>query len=151
MSYGNSRDLLQQYSRTAVESEIEGASPHRLVQMLMEGALEKIATAKGHMLRREHTAKGRQINWAVSIINGLRMSLNKEAGGELAGNLDALYDYMVRRLMKAHADNDPAGLDEVGGLIIEIKSGWDGVPAILAREQRATQRGPAANAAAAGA
>lgn len=135
MSYDNVRSPLKKYSQTAVESGIENATPHRLVQMLMEGALEKIATAKGHMIRHQFEAKGRQVNWAVSIINGLRMSLNKEDGGELVRNLDNLYDYLVRRLMTANRDNDPGILDEVASLIGEIKTGWDAIPAILERER----------------
>lgn len=118
----------QQYGKVAVGSEVNFASPHRLVQMLMEGALDKIAIAKGHMGRKEHEAKGKHINWAVSIINGLRGSLNMEEGGEMASNLDSLYDYMMRRLSEANLKNDIAMLDEVSSLLLEIKSAWDAIP-----------------------
>ncbi len=128
MSYNDLRGALRHYNETAVESGIENAGPHRLVQMLMAGALEKVATARGHMERREFEAKGRQISWAVSIINGLRMSLDTEAGGELVENLDGLYDYMVRRLMSANLENDPAILTEVASLLREIKAGWEAIP-----------------------
>jgi flagellar protein FliS len=96
--------------------------------MLMEGALEKIATAKGHMSRREYEAKGSHINWAISIIDGLRGSLNLEEGGEMANNLDSLYAYMVRRLAEANIRNELAILDEVTSLLLEIKSAWDAIP-----------------------
>ncbi|MDJ0805694.1 MAG: flagellar export chaperone FliS [Gammaproteobacteria bacterium] len=118
----------RQYGRVAVGSETAFASPHRLVQMLMEGALEKIAVAKGHMDRKEFEAKGKHINWAISIINGLRSSLNLEEGGEMAVNLDNLYDYMVRRLCESNLKNDLAILDEVSSLLTEIKSAWDVIP-----------------------
>jgi flagellar protein FliS len=121
----------QQYGKVAVGSEVNFASPHRLVQMLMEGALEKIAIAKGHMERSEFEAKGKHINWAVSIINGLRGSLNLEEGGEMAANLENLYDYMVRRLSEANLKNDVGMLDEVTSLLLEIKSAWDAMPAEL--------------------
>ncbi|HIO14714.1 MAG TPA: flagellar protein FliS, partial [Chromatiales bacterium] len=65
---------------------------------------------------------------AVSIINGLRMSLDKTQGGEIAQNLDDLYDYMSRRLMEVSRDNDLAKLDEVTSLILEVKSAWDAIP-----------------------
>lgn len=154
MSYKNLHGALKQYSQTAVESGIESAGPHRLVQMLMEGALEKIATAKGYMARRGYEAKGHQINWAISIINGLRMSLDKETGGDLVENLDALYDYMVRQLMSANAENDSALLDEVASLLRELKSAWDAIPDEIKRAPRAAPAGtghvPAKSVAASG-
>ena len=124
----NQKRGAQQYGKVAVGSEVAFASPHRLVQMLMEGALEKVATAKGHMGRREFEAKGNQINWAISIIDGLRGSLNMQEGGEMANNLDSLYAYMVRRLAEANINNEIAILDEVTSLLLEIKSAWDAIP-----------------------
>ena len=124
----NQKRGARQYGKVAVGSEVNYASPHRLVQMLMEGALEKIAMAKGHMDRKEHAEKGKHINWAISIINGLQGSLNMEEGGEMANNLDSLYDYMVRRLSEANLNNDLAILDEVSSLLLEIKSAWDVIP-----------------------
>jgi flagellar protein FliS len=73
---GNIRGALNQYSQVAVQSGISAGSPHRLIQMLMDGALERIATAKGHMERGEVAAKGEQISWAISIVEGLRVSLD---------------------------------------------------------------------------
>lgn len=104
------------------------ASPHRLVQMLMEGFLEKIAFAKGNIKREEIAKKGENIGRAITIVCGLQAALNKEAGGELAQNLNDLYDYMSYRLVIANSQNDESILDEVAGLMEEIKKGWDGMP-----------------------
>lgn len=119
---------LDQYRKVGTQSEVEFADPHRLIQMLMEGALEKIGKAKTFMEQREIAEKGRHISWAISIIDGLRLSLDKEKGGDIAHNLDALYDYMTRRLVIANAENNTEYLNEVAGLLREIKSGWDGIP-----------------------
>jgi len=119
---------LSQYQSVSVSSGVEDATPHRLIQMLMEGALDKIATAKGHMLHGELAEKGQHISWGISIISGLQSSLDMEAGGEISANLDDLYDYMVRRLGEAGATNDPAILDEITSLLIEVKSAWDVIP-----------------------
>jgi len=119
---------LHQYGKVSVGSEVEFASPHRLIQMLMEGALEKIATAKGFMVRGEIAAKGEHISWAISIIGGLQSSLDMEAGGEIAQNLDDLYTYMARRLTESNIHDDVAGLDEVTSLLLEIKGAWDVLP-----------------------
>lgn len=132
------KSALSQYQSVSVKSGIEDATPHRLVQMLMEGALDKIAAAKGHMVRNEPADKGRYISWAISIVSGLQSSLDMESGGELSRNLDDLYDYMVRRLGEAGVKNDPAILDEVSSLLLEVKSAWDVIPSQLDAENRQT-------------
>ena len=128
MTYGNKRSGVAKYGKVAAESEVAYASPHRLVQMLMEGALDKVATAKGCIERDDLQGKSRQITWAMSIINGLRTSLDMEAGGPIAANLDDLYAYMTRRLIDASAQNDAGALSEVIELLLEIKGAWDAMP-----------------------
>ena len=117
----------QSYSSMKVQTSVVDASPHRLIQMLFEGAIERIAQAKGAMLRNQISKKGELIGKAVAIVGGLQGSLNDKEGGELARNLDGLYDYIMRRLSKANFDNDPAILDECGRLLGEIKAGWDAI------------------------
>ena len=132
------RTALNQYKSVGVQGGIENASPHRLIQMLMEGALDKISTATGAMERGDIPVKGKHIGWAISIIGGLRTSLDKQAGGEIAQNLDDLYDYMERRLFEANVRNEPGILDEVAGLLREIKGAWDTIaPAAQASESAA--------------
>lgn len=128
MTYGKKRSGVAQYGKVAAESEVAYASPHRLVQMLMEGALEKVATAKGCIERNDLEGRSRQITWAMSIINGLRTSLDMDTGGEIAVNLDDLYAYMTRRLIDATAHNDADALSEVIDLLLEIKGAWDAMP-----------------------
>lgn len=130
------RSALQQYNQVRTHTHIEDASPHRLIQMLMEGALDKIRIAKGLMERNKIQEKVQHINWALSIIDGLRNSLDMEKGGDIAQHLDSLYDYMQRRLIVANMDNDPTILDEVAGLLGEIKSAWDALPQVLKAEER---------------
>ncbi|MCB1762225.1 MAG: flagellar export chaperone FliS [Gammaproteobacteria bacterium] len=129
-------NALSEYNSISVTGGVEDATPHRLIQMLMEGALDKIATAKGHILHRDMAEKGRHISWAISIVGGLQNSLDMEAGGEISANLDTLYDYMIRRLVEAGVQNDPAILDEVSSLLLEVKSAWDVIPRQLASESR---------------
>ncbi len=119
---------LDQYKSVGVRSGVEGASAHRLVQMLMEGALDKMAIAKGQIERKDFEGKSKHISWAISIINGLRDSLDKENGGEIANNLENLYEYMVRRLLEANSRNDVSVLEEVISLMLEIKAAWDAMP-----------------------
>jgi flagellar secretion chaperone FliS len=124
----NARLAIKQYQQVSVNSSVMGASPHHLVQMLMEGALERIALAKASMARAEIAMKGQNISRAIDIVGGLQGSLNREAGGEIAENLSNLYDYMAGRLLVANIQNDESILDEVSGLMIELKMGWDAMP-----------------------
>lgn len=117
-----------QYKAVDTQTGVTEASPHRLIQMLLDGALDKIARAKGAMQRNQIEEKGNSITSAGSIVLGLRSSLDMDAGGELAVNLDNLYEYMFRRLMDAHLNNEEAALDEVTSLLREIKQGWDAIP-----------------------
>jgi len=131
MTYVQGRKAIQQYGSVAAQTGVEAATPHRLIQMLMEGALEKMVMAKGHMLQGNIADKGANISWAISIIEGMRSSLDMDAGGDIAANLNDLYDYMERRLVEANMRNDAKILDEVIGLLREIKTGWDAIPAAL--------------------
>ena len=130
MNMSKLHSAVHEYSQVGVSSGIEQASPHRLIQMLMDGAIEKVAMAKGFMERNEISQKGGHISWAISIIEGLRSSLDKSAGGDIADNLDDLYDYMIRRLVRSNAENNPDLLDEVVSLLRSVKDAWDEIPSV---------------------
>ncbi|MCK4841122.1 MAG: flagellar export chaperone FliS [Methylococcales bacterium] len=123
----NASAAMKQYKTIGVHGGVMDASPHCLVQMMMEGVLEKIALAKGNVKRKEIANKGVNITKAINIVAGLRSSLDLQLGGEVAMNLDRLYDYMIHQLMKANAKSDEAMLDEVSGLMVDIKSSWDAI------------------------
>ena len=114
----------KQYQQMSAHTAVMDADPHRLIQLLFEGALTKIAKAKGHIDRSEIEARNEAINSAIRIVGGLQESLDMDAG-EIAQNLDNLYDYMIRRLFEANSKNSFVMLDEVAKLLIEIKSAWD--------------------------
>ena len=123
----NAMAALQQYQVVNTQSQVFDASPHRLIQMLMEGGLSRLAQAKGAMERGQVALKGELLGKAIAIIGGLREGLDLRQGGELAANLDSLYEYMSSRLLQANRSNDVAIIDEVAGLLREVKSGWDGI------------------------
>ncbi len=129
MNYTKAANIkaLQQYTRLGTQTEVDNASQHRLIQMLMEGALSRIIRAKAYIKNHDTQKKGEFISMAISIIGGLRDSLDHKAGADLALNLDRLYEYMSSRLLEANVKNDVAMLDEVQGLLMEIKAAWDTV------------------------
>jgi flagellar protein FliS len=113
------------YANVGLETGIASASPHKLIVMLYDGALVALLSAKTNIAAGNIAAKGSAISKAISIIdNGLRASLDKEAGGEIAANLDALYDYMSRRLLHANLKNDVTIIDEVHGLLADLRGAW---------------------------
>jgi flagellar secretion chaperone FliS len=120
---------LAAYQSTAAHGGVAASDPHRLIVMLMDGALERIATARGCMQRGDTAEKVRLLNRTVSIVAELRGSLDMTAGGQIAANLSELYDYISRRLMVALANNQAELLDEVSGLLNELRSAWVTIPA----------------------
>lgn len=126
MTYNNPRSAIQEYAQAG--AQVADVEPYKTVQMLLQGAMDRIAIAKGHMLRKEVVQKGEFIGKAISIIEGLQASLDYESGGAIAGNLDGLYDYMQRQLLKANLENNLTILDEIFGLLANIKEAWDAIP-----------------------
>lgn len=126
----------KQYQRVNVTSEVLDADPHRLIQILMEAALTRMAQSKGAIERGDMAGKANLLGRVMEIIDSLQGSLNMNEGGEIASNLERLYDYMNRRLLQATSANDIGLIDEVMGLMLEVKRGWDGI-----REEYIRERG----------
>ena len=113
------------YRQVGVQSVVDGASPHMLIQMLFDGLLQSLNAARGALQRGEIDEKGRQLGKAGRILEeGLKAGLNANQGGELAGNLSALYDYCGNRLMLANLRNDLVLIEEVLDLITPIAQSW---------------------------
>jgi flagellar secretion chaperone FliS len=128
---------LQAYQRVNTQTSITDADPHKLIQLLYNGALERINMAKARMQAKDIEAKGRLISKAIEIIGGLRGFLDFEQGGDLALRLESLYDYMERTLFEANRHNDLKKLDEVADLLRSIKDGWDGIREEAVSQQQA--------------
>lgn len=124
---------LNQYRQTGLAAATVETDPRKLIEMLLGGAIERLASARAAMLRKERDAKHRDLGAAISIIEHLRVVLDVKAGGALAHNLMRLYDYMLARLPAANLADDAHGIEEVIGLLREIKSGWDAMPATASR------------------
>jgi len=124
----NAHVAVKAYTKVGVEYDVTTADPHKLISMLYQGALLAIANARNGILRKDVATKGSAISKAIPIIeDGLNASLDKKVGGELAQNLSSLYEYMSRRLLTANVNNDMAALNEVAGLLNDLKGAWDGI------------------------
>ena len=123
--FGKSLNPLSAYAEAGIAAKVQAASPHQLILLLFDGAATAIAVARLHIEQNDVAQKGKHISQAIDIINnGLKVSLNTEAEGQLAEQLSALYDYMCRRLIAANIGNDVVALDEVAHLLDEIHSAW---------------------------
>lgn len=120
---------LRQYQNVRVDADVNTASPHRLVQLLYQGILERMAISKGLIDVNDISGKGRVIGEAINIVQYMRGTLDMEKGGDISANLNNLYEYIERRLLEANLKNDKAILDEVSGLVLDIKSAWDAIAA----------------------
>lgn len=119
---------LKQYQSVNVHSSIEQASPHKLISMLLEGLMTAVTRAKGLIQQKDLSRKTEQINKATDIIIHLQSCLDHEKGGEVSANLDALYTYMLSKVIEANRNNDEAVLAEVMKLVAEVKAGWEEMP-----------------------
>jgi flagellar protein FliS len=134
------------YGNVGLETGVVSASPHQLIVMLFDGALAALAKATHDMKAGNVPGKGKSISQAISIVdNGLRASLDKKSGGDIATSLDALYQYMSERLLLANLQNDPAILDEIHGLLKDLRGAWVAIgsdPAVTAPLAPAAQPAP---------
>lgn len=126
--YGSSRNFADQYRKVGVTASVSEADPHKLVAMLFAGACQRIRLAQAAIAQGDMARKGKAIGEVCAIIGHLNGSLDHEAGGEIAGNLSALYDYVMQRLTEANLHNDDAALAESLELLGEIDSAWNAIP-----------------------
>ncbi|QHD00222.1 flagellar export chaperone FliS [Pseudomonas sp. S04] len=127
----NPMKALRAYQKVNSHAQISEASPHRLIQMLYEGSLDRLAQAKGALARGDIPQKCLMLTKAIDIITGLRQGLDEEKAEDPAAiqQLASLYDYMNTQLLQANISNDPQIIDEVARLLITLKSGWDAIAA----------------------
>ena len=115
------------YSQVSLQTEVMEADPHKLIQLLLEGSLTRLSMAKNFIDQSDFSKKNEKIGQVVEILSSLQESLDHERGGDISVNLERLYDYMTRRLYDANRLNDNDIITEVMGLLLEIKSGWEGI------------------------
>lgn len=137
MTNGYMRKASAIYQQNSVRGGVEDADPHQLVNLLLNGVIDRITQARGHMVHGNVAAKGRAIASAVGIVNELRNSLDHKVDANLSQRLDSLYEYVSRRLLIAQLHDDTGALDEVINLLTPIRDGWLAIrPDYLATGQR---------------
>lgn len=127
--YGSSRQYTEQYRKMGVSTSVVDADPHKLVALLLGGACERIRLASACLSQGDQARKGKAIGEACAIVGHLNGSLDHEAGGEIAVNLSALYDFVVQRLTEGNLHNDASALKDALEVLGEIESAWNAIPA----------------------
>ncbi|MDD9195571.1 flagellar export chaperone FliS [Aliivibrio sp. S3MY1] len=123
------RGSLQAYKKVSIDSQLSAASPHKVIQMLMAGAIERLIQGKAAMQQGNTAVKGERLGKALDIVISLRTCLSMDDGGDIASNLDSLYDFMIRQISQANQNNESQPIDDVVDMLREIKSAWDQIPA----------------------
>jgi flagellar secretion chaperone FliS len=127
----NAENALGAYAAAKNESALADASPHKLITLLLDGASEAVATAIGAIQRSEVAATGEAVGKAMKIVESLSAFLDHDRGGEVAANLERLYEYMSSRMLEASRSKNPEILREVLELLHEIRAGWETIPGEL--------------------
>lgn len=143
MVTSSGRNVMHAYAGDGLDVEVSSASPHKLVLMLFNGAIVAIGRARIHMQQGDIAEKGMLIGKAISIVDeGLRNSLNLQAGGDVAANLKELYEYVCAKLLEANLKNDPELLDHVSAILQELRAGWEEMGQSLVQQQAAASAAP---------
>ncbi|MCE9686219.1 flagellar export chaperone FliS [Shewanella sp. AS16] len=120
----NEHDPFNAYQQASLDARVAAANPHDMVRMLLEGLLEELERAAGHMERQRYEAKGVSINKCLNIVHGLDSMLDLDNGGEVAGSLNRLYEYCSRQLVSASVENSVQALLPVTQVITDVRAGW---------------------------
>lgn len=128
MTYGPLRQANALYQQNSVAG-VESADAHQLVSLLLDGAMDRIAQARGHLQHGNVAAKGSCISKAVAIIGALRDSLDHAVDPAFSQRLESLYEYVTRRLLYAQLHDNVAALDEASRLLAPVREGWQGIRA----------------------
>lgn len=144
--FGLNQSGVNVYAKIGIETGVLAASPNKLIIMLYEGAIAACQSAIVHMQNKDIQNKGAVLSKAIMIIeSGLRLSLDKKAGGEVAASLDSLYAYMSNRLAIANIRNQPELVHEVIKLLTDLKSAWEAIGNQQAMPLAASQVPPSVN------
>lgn len=135
---------LDEYRWTDLPSLVDGGNPHEMVQLMLDGAVTRVMQAAGALENGDVALKCELISKTLNLVQGLQACLDTERGGEIARNLEALYDYMGRRLVAANAFNDVSILHEVASLLRELQTGWREMGQLL--DERQSSAGQAVTA-----
>lgn len=128
MSLLQKQQFAKQYATNYVETSVSEATPHRLIEMLYDGALKHIKLVKIFMQQKNYEKKSEHMNKLLSIVLNLREGVDLKKGGEVAENLYGLYDYCYRQLVSASFKNDTVILDEVDGYLRSLSDAWQQLP-----------------------
>ncbi len=125
--YATASQGTRAYKNNAAEHVVDTADGYTLIQSLMTRLIARLAMARHCIKEQDIPTKGEHLSQAVAIIGVLQVAVDEQHNDQLAGNLISLYDYMARQLLAANLHNDVVIIDEVEGLVREVKQAWDAI------------------------
>jgi flagellar protein FliS len=133
----NAIAALAQYGQIKNDTQTTYASPHQLMLMLFDGAIESMSFTIGAIQNNNFELRSKQNSRSITIINGMRECLDMETGGELADNLYSLYQYMTKELFKASYKNDAETIQNIQTMLKDIRGSWEKIPVDMHYLQKA--------------
>jgi len=124
----NAIAALAQYGQIKNETQTTYASPHQLVLMLFDGAIEAMSMTIGAIQQKNIELRGKQNTRSIAIINGMRDLLDMNSDSELADNLYSLYQYMAQELFRAAFRNDAEAIQGIQTMVKDIRESWEKIP-----------------------
>ena len=124
----NAIAALAKYGQIKNDTQTTYASPHQLMLMLFDGAIEAMSFTIGAIENNNFELRSKQNSRSITIINGMRECLDMETGGELADNLYSLYQYMTKELFKASYKNDAETIQNIQTMLKDIRGSWEKIP-----------------------
>ena len=124
----NAIAALAQYGQIKNDAQTTYASPHQLMLMLFDGAIEAMSFTIGAIQNENFELRSKQNTRSITIINGMRECLDMETGGELADNLYSLYQYMTKELFRASFKNDVDTIQNIQTMLKDIRGSWEKIP-----------------------
>ena len=105
-------------------SDVLTADPLTLVILCYNSAISNLKMAQARFSEHQYEAKTIAISKAVDIIGELMSTLNFEAGGDIARNLNAIYRYALQRISYGDIHKDMSALDEVISILEDLRDAW---------------------------
>jgi len=124
----NTITALAQYGQIKNDTQTTYASPHQLMLMLFDGAIEAMSITVGAIQNKNFELRSKQNTRSITIINGMCECLDMETGGELADNLYSLYQYMTQELFRASFKNDVDTIQNIQTMLKDIRGSWEKIP-----------------------
>jgi len=138
----SSENSFMNYTKVYKETQIETASPIKLIVILYEIIINSIEQAKSYMAEKKYDLVNKELSRAQDGIIELIAALDFERGGDIAKNLYSIYLFCSRRLFEGNIEKNPQMLDEVKNILSNLKEAWEKISTMVSEETTTQSQSP---------